>query len=116
LDAAEDLAALQFDAHRLETRCDRAAWFQDRLDDVCLGEAAAQPSQLGADPLAPLAEAVALEAQRLVGVEEDLTAVRRVAGTRQGRPRQPLVAGGTALATKAKLKLAGSLDPGQANQ
>ena len=77
--------------HRLEAGRDAPARLQDRLDDRDPGEAAAEARQLGADPLAAVADPVALQAERLLHVLEDLPASPRVPRTGQGHLDEPLV-------------------------
>src|SRR5262249_22310651 len=107
--SAYALAVFQLNDDRLEARRDGAARFEDRFDDVDLGKAAAEAGQFRADALALVADAVALDALRFFGVEEELAAALSVAGPRQGGLHQALVIGRGALAAETKLKFGRTL-------
>src|SRR5262249_17421011 len=89
--AAYGSAVLERHHDGLEARGDRAAWIQDRFDDVDAGEAPAHSREFGADLFALLAQAVAFQALRLGYVKEQDAATFRIAGAGQGRLRQAFV-------------------------
>src|SRR5262249_36508366 len=111
----EHLAIPERDGESLEARRDRAARLDDRFDDVHLREAATESAQLRADALARIADAMTLDAERLLGVHEELPAALRIAGTRQGRVGEPFLLR-AALASEADLHLGGLLRLGQPNE
>jgi hypothetical protein len=63
-----------FQSHdrEIEARDDRAAGLQDRFDDSDARESSADSQKLWTDPLATLTHPVALEAERLFHVVEQL--------------------------------------------
>src|SRR5207249_1693655 len=77
----------------------------NRLDDVDAGKTAADAGQLRPDALAAVAELMALQTERLVRVEEELSAALRVADSRQRCLRQAFQLRGRALAAETQVKL-----------
>ena len=69
------------------------------------GEAAAGARQLGADSPSLFANAVALEALRLGGIEEHLAAVSGIACAREGQLGEPLLLGARAPGAKPQVEL-----------
>src|SRR5262249_10928175 len=83
---------------------DAPARLQDRLDDRDPGEAAAEPRQLGSDPLAAVADPVALQAKGPLHVLEDVPAVPRIPRTAQGHLDQPLTLEAGAAAAESQVE------------
>src|SRR5262249_54817299 len=90
---------------RGEARHDGPARFQDRLDEVDSAETGADAGQFGADPLTLIAEAVALETERLFRIEEDLPAAFGVARLGERGLRQRFVSRGSALAAERQAEI-----------
>src|SRR5262249_40880337 len=83
-DPAENPAVGEGQRYRLEAGRDAPAALQDRLDDRAPRARAAAARQLGADPLAAVADPVTLQALGLLHVLEDLPPAPRVARPGQG--------------------------------
>src|SRR5205823_10871775 len=112
-DAVEDPAALECDQLGLEAWRDRAARLEDRFDDVDLGETAGEPGQVGTNAFALVAEAMAFDALRFLGIEKELPAPFRIAGARQGGASEALMLRRGTLPAKTQRKLAKALGAGE---
>ena len=115
LDAIHDLSVLEYDGRGLETWRDGSAWIQDRFDNVDFREATSQPCEFRANPFPLIADAMAFDAERFLGVQKDLPAMFRIAVVRQSSQGESLMKGGCAFAAETELELCRRLRTHEAN-